>query len=112
MVLQLPDEADLLAVFWACQLGGLVPVPVAATPPPGSRLSAADLLAAACRVADRPWVVTSAAAGTLSGPARERHRTGQDPPWGSGWARSRSCVPARPPTTSTRRLPTIWPPCC
>ncbi|CAM2759878.1 MULTISPECIES: AMP-binding protein [Streptomyces] len=69
VVLQLPDEADLLAVFWACQLGGLVPVPVAATPPPGSQLSAADLLAAACRVADRPWVVTSAAAGTLSGPA-------------------------------------------
>ncbi|WP_369201064.1 AMP-binding protein [Streptomyces sp. PU-14G] len=69
VVLQLVDERDLLTAFWACQLGALVPVPVTATPPPGSPLSAAGLLAGACEVADRPWTLTSTAP---TGPDRSR----------------------------------------
>ncbi|MGI5350694.1 AMP-binding protein [Streptomyces sp. CA-250714] len=70
VVLQLGDEPDLLAAFWACQLGGLVPVPVAANPPPGSPLSTAEMLAQACAVADRPWVLSTAVAGPVDpGPA-------------------------------------------
>ena len=32
VLIRLADEPDLLAVFWACELGGFVPVPVAACP--------------------------------------------------------------------------------
>src|SRR5947207_14368129 len=34
VVMQITDEPDLLAAFWACQLGGFVPVPVTTNPPP------------------------------------------------------------------------------
>lgn len=44
VVLQLREERDLLTAFWACVLGGYVPVPVTTEPPRGSTLSAAELL--------------------------------------------------------------------
>lgn len=44
VLLQSGDQADLLAGFWACVLGGYVPVPVSAHPPAGSERTAAQLL--------------------------------------------------------------------
>ncbi|WP_261566384.1 AMP-binding protein [Frankia gtarii] len=44
VLLQSADQADLLAGFWACVLGGYVPVPVSAHPPAGSERTAAQLL--------------------------------------------------------------------
>ncbi|MEU5847939.1 AMP-binding protein [Saccharopolyspora shandongensis] len=68
VVIQLGDEPDLLAAFWACQLGGLIPVPVTATPPPNSSLSAAELLAGVCGMLDNPWVIASGSVEAIGVP--------------------------------------------
>ncbi|MFD5074454.1 AMP-binding protein [Streptomyces sp. NPDC058371] len=63
VVLQISDQLDLLAAFWACQLGGFVPVPLTADPPVGSPLSAAGLVAGVCGILDEPWVISPEGVG-------------------------------------------------
>jgi len=58
VVLQIGTDPDLLATFWACVLGGFVPVPVTTSPPPHSPLSAAQLLAGVWGMLDNARVVT------------------------------------------------------
>ncbi|WP_158546746.1 AMP-binding protein [Halopolyspora algeriensis] len=59
VAIQVEQEADLLAAFWACQLGGFVPVPVAMSPPPSSPLSSAELLGGVCDLLQDPWVIAA-----------------------------------------------------
>jgi acyl-CoA synthetase (AMP-forming)/AMP-acid ligase II len=61
IVIQIDRDPDLLALFWACVLGGYVPVPVSTNPPPNSPFTAAELLAGVWGMLDDAWVVTSAA---------------------------------------------------
>jgi len=58
VVLQIDHAPDLIAAFWACVLGGFVPVPVSASPPRNSPLSAAELLAGAWGMLGEAWVIT------------------------------------------------------
>jgi acyl-CoA synthetase (AMP-forming)/AMP-acid ligase II len=58
VVLQIGTDPDLLAAFWACVLGGFVPVPVTPSPPAHSRLSAAQLLAGVWGMLGKAKVVT------------------------------------------------------
>lgn len=60
VVIQIDHAPDLIAAFWACVLGGYVPVPVSANPPPNSALSAAELLAGVWGMLDEAWVITDA----------------------------------------------------
>lgn len=85
VLIRLADEPDLLAVFWACQLGGFVPVPLAAS----SAVVPDDV------VGGEPWLVSTVDSGAARwlGPA---DRPG----------------PARPRRTSSRPGPTTWPRCC
>jgi acyl-CoA synthetase (AMP-forming)/AMP-acid ligase II len=73
VVIQVGDQPELLAAFWACQLGGFVPVPLTANPPPGSPLSAAELLTGVCEVVEDPWVISAegASASRWLGPVEE-----------------------------------------
>lgn len=64
VVVQLDDTLDLMATFWACQLGGFVAVLVPVKTPQNSRLSAEELLSEVCEMLDAPWVIS--AADTLS----------------------------------------------
>jgi acyl-CoA synthetase (AMP-forming)/AMP-acid ligase II len=59
VLLQSADQADLLAAFWACVLGGHVPAPVSAHPPAGSDRTAAQLLDDACASMPDARVLTS-----------------------------------------------------
>ncbi|MGN9809376.1 AMP-binding protein [Micromonospora sp. BQ11] len=64
ILLQIDRPQSMLAAFWACVLGGYVPVPVSADPPPAAGMSAAELLAGVWDVLGRrAWVVTGDAAG-------------------------------------------------
>ncbi|MGW3031394.1 AMP-binding protein [Streptomyces sp. NPDC001178] len=65
VLLQLGRVRELLAAFWACVLGGFVPVPVAAQGGPG-------VLEAAWEAMHRPWIITDAATGALLGAPRAR----------------------------------------
>lgn len=58
VVLQIGTDPELLATFWACVLGGFVPVPVTTSPPPNSRLSADQLLAGVWGMLGNARVVT------------------------------------------------------
>lgn len=59
VVLQLAHAPDLLAAFWACVLGGFVPVPVSANPPANGPLSAAALVEGVAGMLDRAWILTA-----------------------------------------------------
>ncbi|HEY2060441.1 MAG TPA: AMP-binding protein [Amycolatopsis sp.] len=67
VLIRLADEPDLLAVFWACQLGGFVPVPLAAS----SSVVPDDV------VGGEPWLVSTVDSGAARwlGPA-DRLRAG------------------------------------
>lgn len=59
VVLQIREPRDLLAIFWACQLGGMVPVPASANPPANSGLSPKGLLESVLKIADTEWSITN-----------------------------------------------------
>ena len=59
IVIQIAEDPDLLALFWAAILGGYVPVPVSTNPPPNSPFTAAELLAGVWDMLGDAWVVTS-----------------------------------------------------
>jgi acyl-CoA synthetase (AMP-forming)/AMP-acid ligase II/NAD(P)-dependent dehydrogenase (short-subunit alcohol dehydrogenase family) len=56
---QLPDNQAILTAFWACVLGGFVPVPAALAPSYEGTNSAAGKLCNAMRMLDGPLVLTS-----------------------------------------------------
>lgn len=58
VLLQTDVEADLLAGFWACVLGGFVPVPVTAGTTPAQRSDAGRLLLDVWQMLGRPWVLS------------------------------------------------------
>jgi acyl-CoA synthetase (AMP-forming)/AMP-acid ligase II len=89
VIIQLRDEPDLLAAFWACQLGGFVPVPLAADSPPGSSSSAAVLRGGVRVIGGEPWSISTVDPGEprwlgrvdrlrADSPARDFHATGPD----------------------------------
>jgi acyl-CoA synthetase (AMP-forming)/AMP-acid ligase II/NAD(P)-dependent dehydrogenase (short-subunit alcohol dehydrogenase family)/acyl carrier protein len=59
-LLQCPDHRDFLVAFWACVLGGIVPVPLAPLSPAQDG-PAADRLAGALELFGAPLVLTDAA---------------------------------------------------
>lgn len=66
-LLQCPDHGDFLVAFWACVLGGIVPVPLAPVPVPARDGPAADRLAGALDLLGGPMVLTDAeTAGALT----------------------------------------------
>ena len=58
VLLQIRTEPELLAAFWACVLGGYIPVPITPTPPPGSTFSAPELLAGMWSKLGGAWVIS------------------------------------------------------
>ncbi|MFD4628384.1 SDR family NAD(P)-dependent oxidoreductase [Streptomyces sp. NPDC058284] len=62
-LLQCPDHRDFLVAFWACVLGGIVPVPLAPITP-GQDGPAADRLAGALELLGAPLVLTDGATAT------------------------------------------------
>ncbi|MEO3778264.1 AMP-binding protein [Micromonospora sp. B11E3] len=67
VLVQIDHAPSLLAAFWACVLGGFVPVPVSADPPPAAGMSAAELLAGVWGVLGRrAWVVTGDGPGATT----------------------------------------------
>jgi acyl-CoA synthetase (AMP-forming)/AMP-acid ligase II len=58
VLLQTDVEADLLAGFWACVLGGFLPVPVTAGTTPAQRSDAGRLLLDVWQMLGRPWVLS------------------------------------------------------
>ncbi|WP_067721122.1 AMP-binding protein [Nocardia yamanashiensis] len=65
VVIQVAEPFDLMGVFWACQLGGLVAVPVSTAPQSGT-LSVAELLAQIRTLLDAEWVVGKCTTGVDS----------------------------------------------
>lgn len=62
VLVQSSDEADLVVAFWACVLGGYVPVPVSAAPPAGCAKTPGQLLADGLRIVPGAPVLTSGVA--------------------------------------------------
>jgi len=60
LILQLESSKDFLAGFWACQLGGYVPVPMAALRQLDFATAEMQRLAAAWQLLDRPAVLADA----------------------------------------------------
>lgn len=58
IVLQIAAQPDLVAVFWACQLGGFVPVPVATRPTDKDPASPARLCERVWEFLGRPYTIT------------------------------------------------------
>lgn len=75
VLVQAEREADLLAGFWACVLGGFVPVPVTAGASSAQRPDAERLLTEVWQMLDRPWVLTGHAIEPASEP----------PVWSARW---------------------------
>ncbi|MFF1379230.1 condensation domain-containing protein [Streptomyces sp. NPDC058308] len=74
-LLQCPDHRDFLVAFWACVLGGIVPVPLAPVSPSQDG-PAVDRLAGALELLDSPIVLTDATtAGALEEAAARRSWT-------------------------------------
>ncbi|NGO73270.1 AMP-binding protein, partial [Streptomyces boncukensis] len=66
-LLQCPGHRDFLVAFWACVLGGIVPVPLSPVPVPAQDGPAVDRLAGALDLLGRPMVLTDAeTAGALA----------------------------------------------
>jgi acyl-CoA synthetase (AMP-forming)/AMP-acid ligase II len=57
VVIQVEDAGELLAAFWACQLGGYLPVPLAAGATPAERTAARATLAATCDLLGSPFLL-------------------------------------------------------
>ncbi|MER7550016.1 SDR family NAD(P)-dependent oxidoreductase [Streptomyces anulatus] len=75
-LLQCPDHRDFLVAFWACVLGGIVPVPLAPVPLAQDG-AAADRLAGALELLGSPLVLTDATtAAALEKTAHRRAWTG------------------------------------
>ena len=58
VILQLEGHQDFIETFWACVLGGLVPVPLAVPPAYDKPTAPLQMLQAAQQMLDRPHVVT------------------------------------------------------
>ncbi|WP_309111298.1 AMP-binding protein [Saccharothrix sp.] len=90
VVMQVERAPNLLAAFWACVLGGFVPVPVTTSPPPNSAYDAAGLLAGVWGMLDGAWVLADREFPTsyvgdvdslrANAPATEFHRPDPDSP--------------------------------
>ncbi|WP_367138551.1 AMP-binding protein [Saccharothrix sp. HUAS TT1] len=90
VLMQLDHAPDLLAAFWACVLGGYVPVPVTTSPPPNSPFDAAQLLEGMWGVLGDAWVIAdrqfrTSYLGTVddlraADPATSFHRAEPDSP--------------------------------
>ncbi|MFF5635767.1 AMP-binding protein [Streptomyces sp. NPDC012825] len=78
VILQAADDLELLTAFWACVLGGLVPMPVGAGATADQRAEAPRLLRRVWEGYGRPKVVT----GTGQPIAPE---VAADPGWASAW---------------------------
>ncbi|WP_435242580.1 SDR family NAD(P)-dependent oxidoreductase [Streptomyces cucumeris] len=75
-VLQCPDNRDFLVAFWACLLGGFVPVPLAPSPAHTGDTPQTDRLRSAWELLGGPLILTDAAtAGALRG-LGDRHGWG------------------------------------
>ncbi|WP_026124504.1 SDR family NAD(P)-dependent oxidoreductase [Nocardiopsis baichengensis] len=75
-VFQFPDNADFLPAFWACQLGGFVPVPLGVAPSYTEDGAAVAKVDNVWRSLGRPWVLCGA---ELEGPLRAMaERRGMD----------------------------------
>jgi acyl-CoA synthetase (AMP-forming)/AMP-acid ligase II/NADP-dependent 3-hydroxy acid dehydrogenase YdfG len=61
LILQLAVTSDFVVGFWACVLGGFVPVPMAVPPGYAEGVPACARLAAAWQTLGSPWVLTDAA---------------------------------------------------
>lgn len=61
VVLQLEQHRDFIVAFWACVLGGFVPVPLASSASEDRSTAALETLVRAWELLGRPHVVTSAA---------------------------------------------------
>ncbi|WP_131831274.1 AMP-binding protein [Frankia sp. CcI49] len=72
VVLQISNEPDLLAAFWACVLGGYVPVPVRSVGGERDRPETEQVLLAVCDLLDDPWVVTGRTGGRTGRPPAGR----------------------------------------
>ncbi|POX56974.1 hypothetical protein C3489_01585 [Streptomyces sp. Ru71] len=96
VLLQIRSEPELLAAFWACVLGGFVPMPVAAGEPGAAHASAADLLHCAWTRYGRPRTVLGA--GQPVAPA-----TLADPAWPRALAGDTRRLLANPPDRSRHR---------
>ncbi|WP_169945859.1 AMP-binding protein [Microbispora sp. H11081] len=60
VVLQVADDPELLLAFWACVLGGFVPMPVNAGATADQREAAPGLLERVWNGYGKPWVITGA----------------------------------------------------
>lgn len=60
VVLQVADDPELLVAFWACVLGGFVPMPVNAGATADQREAAPGLLERVWNGYGKPWVITGA----------------------------------------------------
>lgn len=57
VVFQLPENPEFVPAFWACALGGFVPVPLAAAPTYAARNAALDKLLNTCRLLEPAAIV-------------------------------------------------------
>ena len=57
VVFQLPENPEFVPAFWACALGGFVPVPLAAAPTYAARNAALDKLLNTCRLLEPAAVI-------------------------------------------------------
>lgn len=78
VVLHIADESELLAVFWACVLGGFVPLLVGTGATPAARDAAPGLLDAVWKRYGRPRVVTGRGQPVLA-------VTRAHPGWARSW---------------------------
>ncbi|MFE7133761.1 AMP-binding protein [Streptomyces sp. NPDC057638] len=90
VILQVGDDPELLAAFWACLLGGFVPMPVNAGGTDEQRAAAPELLRRVWQGYDRPSVITGS--GQQVVPAMTA-----DPRWGGAWLGTTRELLANPP---------------
>ncbi|WP_371572191.1 AMP-binding protein [Streptomyces sp. NBC_01314] len=78
VIVHVAHQPDLLATFWACVLGGFVPLPVGTGATPAARAAAPGLLDAVWHRYGRPYTVTGP-----DQPLAARTRT--HPGWATSW---------------------------
>lgn len=72
VLLHVDRDPELLTGFWACVLGGFIPVPVSAGTSSAQRIDAQQLLIDVWTMLDRPWVLTGSDPGGARTPWRPR----------------------------------------